>query len=117
MTVTGANGGPFTVTFGGNSANKDVPPIVADGTNLVPSNTVAVTTTTGGTRRRARHRSQTMQAIASDPSKFYCLHPPAADCNGANAANLNQIFKDVGSRHHGHADHPSPYSRPVTQDR
>ncbi len=98
VTVTGNNGGPFTITFGGTLANTDVPQIVVDGTNLVPSFSAAVTTTQGGAGATGETPFKTMQSIASDSSKFYCLHPPGGQtCNGASAANLNQIFKDVGT--------------------
>lgn len=97
VNVTGNNGGPYTVTFRGTLANQNVPPIVANGINLVPSNTVAVAETANGSTTSGRTPFTTMRDIASDPSRFYCLHPPAGQtCNGANAQTLNQIFKDVG---------------------
>ena len=40
---------------------------------------------------------KTMQAIASDNSKFYCLNPPSGQtCNNASASSLAQIFTAIG---------------------
>lgn len=99
VNVTGANGGPYTVTFVGALAAQDVPQLVANGALLTPAGTaqVAVTTTTPGSASTGYTPFTTMSSIASDPTKFYCLHPPNGQtCNGASAANLNQIFKDIG---------------------
>ena len=39
----------------------------------------------------------TMQQIASDPAKFYCLNPPSGQtCNNASASSLAQIFTAIG---------------------
>jgi Flp pilus assembly protein TadG len=39
----------------------------------------------------------TMQQIASDSSKFYCLNPPSGQtCNNASASSLAQIFAAIG---------------------
>jgi Flp pilus assembly protein TadG len=39
----------------------------------------------------------TMQQIASDSQKFYCLNPPSGQtCNSASATSLKQIFTDIG---------------------
>jgi hypothetical protein len=50
VTVAGANGGPYTVTFAGHLANIDVAQIVGDATGLTGGTkpSVTVTTTTGG---------------------------------------------------------------------
>ncbi len=46
--VTGPAGGPFTVAFTGGDGEVNQPQIVADGSQLTPSGTVTVTTTTEG---------------------------------------------------------------------
>jgi len=39
----------------------------------------------------------TMQQIASDPSRFYCLNPPSGQtCNSADETSLKAIFRDIG---------------------
>ena len=39
----------------------------------------------------------TMQGIASDNSKFYCLNPPSGQtCNNASANSLKLIFTAIG---------------------
>ena len=39
----------------------------------------------------------TMQRIASDSTKFYCLNPPSGQtCNNASASSLAQIFTAIG---------------------
>ena len=39
----------------------------------------------------------TMQQIASDPAKFYCLNPPSGQtCNNASASSLKAIFTAIG---------------------
>ncbi len=103
MTVTGANGGPFTVTFGGTLANQNVPNHCRrrdePGTGVQCCGRY---NHPGQYRAPGLNPYTTMSEIASDPSKFYCLHPPTIGgvqqtCNGASAANLNQIFKDIGT--------------------
>lgn len=49
VTVTGSNGGPFTVTFGGDLEHVDIPDVTFVNTSLTGGNaTVSVTTTTPG---------------------------------------------------------------------
>jgi hypothetical protein len=43
-TVTGLDGGPYTVYFGGSNAEADQPPLEADPSGLTPSGSVTVTT-------------------------------------------------------------------------
>lgn len=48
VAVTGADGGPFVVTFGGQYLGEDVPAIVIDDTNATGGTVVVAQTTAGG---------------------------------------------------------------------
>lgn len=57
VTVTGAAGGPLTVTFGGRYLGQNVPQLVVDNTSATGGTIVAATTTAGGSA--ASNGSQT----------------------------------------------------------
>ena len=51
----------------------------------------------GQRRLRSLTGFTTMQQIASDPTKFYCLNPPSGQtCNNASASSLKAIFTAIG---------------------